>query len=220
MSCCALGLYLMTGRCECSVGYGGDATTSTGCVACAKGLYKTTFGNIACTKCMDGATTPGTASSALSQCQCADANGLLSDGKCLCKAGYSGNAAGGSCVNCASGTYKKDAGNNNCLNCPVGTTCPGGPSFSINPGFQLTGESTVKPPTLAWVKMPSAGGHTATGAGLQPFSVSLLLSDGSLAKEVGGTECLVTTYQVSCVIVCMHRKLQRMVSLLRQIPKR
>ena len=110
----------MTGRCECSVGYGGDATTSTGCVACAKGLYKTTFGNIACTKCMDGATTLGTASNALALCQCADANGLLSDGKCLCKEGYSGNAAGGSCVKCASGTYKTAAGNTVCTACIAG----------------------------------------------------------------------------------------------------
>ena len=45
-----------TGRCECSAGYGGDATVaSVGCSPCGSGAYKETRGNTQCTSCPMGA---------------------------------------------------------------------------------------------------------------------------------------------------------------------
>ena len=45
-----------TGRCECSPGYGGDATVAgVGCLPCGSGAYKENRGNTQCTSCPMGA---------------------------------------------------------------------------------------------------------------------------------------------------------------------
>ena len=44
-----------TGRCECSAGYGGDATVAgVGCSPCGSGAYKENRGNTQCTSCPMG----------------------------------------------------------------------------------------------------------------------------------------------------------------------
>ena len=61
-----------TGRCECSAGYGGDATNpSIGCSACGTTSYKSDVGNTQCTTCPAGASIAGGGMNATSSDSCA-----------------------------------------------------------------------------------------------------------------------------------------------------
>lgn len=108
-------------QCLCIAGHQRNADEEV-CEECPHGFYKpaTVLTRAPCTPCPERATTPDTASTLLSQCQCEPGSVL----------------SGAECVSCAAGTFKSFRDNSTCSLCPVGfiaeeravncTQCPHG----------------------------------------------------------------------------------------------
>ena len=122
--------------CRCDPGFTGDAGSGSGdittwseqalCTACPVGSYKPAFGAAACTPCGPHTATPAGASTARSECLCAelyeDSAALggpdVPGGACVpsCVEGMTG--AGGVCAMCESGKFKASRGAASCQTCP------------------------------------------------------------------------------------------------------
>ena len=119
---------LSTDRCECSAGYGGDATVGTiGCSACGTSAFKVAAGNTQCTSCPSGAMISDGAVNATNteSCVCplhSTVNSDMSD--CECNAGYGGDGSKAlvGCSVCGTSAFKGDVGNTQCTPCPSGST--------------------------------------------------------------------------------------------------
>jgi hypothetical protein len=92
--------------CVCNAGYTDlqqNGGLSGKCTACAVGKYKATQGPDPCQTCPLGSTNSLSASTSVTQCECA--------------AGYT--SVSGSCQACAADTYKAEIGNCACISCPA-----------------------------------------------------------------------------------------------------
>ena len=110
MACSDENAVLTGGKCVCKAGYTYSSSQKK-CVPCAKGTYKTSAGNGACTAC-SCSTTTGTGSTNKSQCSVKQHTGCSKDsdcpgsqtctisgckGVCGCRSGYSYNSRTGKC---------------------------------------------------------------------------------------------------------------------------
>ena len=109
-------------RCECSAGYGGDATVYVvGCSGCGTSAFKGEVGNAPCTPCPPGSVinntdlSNGLAATSIEQCYCDIGTVVIaSEGNltfsCGCDSGYFGRGGEGTCQACPRGTYKGEPG--------------------------------------------------------------------------------------------------------------
>ncbi|QDZ22951.1 hypothetical protein A3770_09p54690 [Chloropicon primus] len=124
----------VSGRCECSAGYGGDATNSLiGCSPCGILAYKGDMGNTQCTPCPGGSSVSGGVTNATdsSSCGCGiNAEMNVATGRCECSAGYGGDATNSliGCSPCGILAYKGAKRNAQCTPCPAGSSVSGGVS--------------------------------------------------------------------------------------------
>ena len=166
-----------TGRCECSAGYGGDATNAgIGCSACGSFAFKANHVNGACTPCPSGASILSGVVNATNSdsCQCG-ANAVLNDedGICECMLGHGGDAAKGNigCSVCGVNGYKAETGNRDCNPCPVGS--------AIQEGV-----------TAVSVKECSCGdGTVVVGDGSDSSTVMCECAVGYFGSSAGATGC-------------------------------
>ena len=104
-----------TARCECSAGYGGDATVaSVGCSPCGASSHKEDVGNTGCTPCALGAGISGGISNAVDpdSCECPIRSILNVDSHiCECLSGHGGDATNSNvgCSVCGNGAFKGEA---------------------------------------------------------------------------------------------------------------
>ena len=108
--------------CACKPGFSVEVDGS--CVECVEDTYKTLNGNFACIQCPTHSSTATLTGQVI--CTCNVGFGFVPDD-------------GGSCVECASGTYKDDSTNSACTSCQQDSNAPAGSvdstQCSCNIGF-------------------------------------------------------------------------------------
>lgn len=161
-------------QCVCAAGYFRSASV---CEACAIGSWRSWTQHddapddeAACTQCAEGSTTTANASSTADACkvclgsvaasgECVPCGAHASSGgagACECDAGFSlGN---GTCVTCASGSFKSLLGNHACAPCPTGTQGAAEARVRLN-------ESCVGCPANTYWEAPEAGEGEGAEAG-------------------------------------------------------
>ena len=179
------------GRCECSAGYGGDATVaSVGCTACGTSSYKSSMGNTQCTSCPAGSSIEDGDTDATSSDSCVcGPNAELDTGadRCECVAGHGGDATNPSvgCSACGTSSYKADVGNAPCTSCPAGSSIADGDTDATSSDSCVCGVNSDLNTETGRCECQAGHGGDATNpsVGCMPCGTS------SYKSGVGNAQC-------------------------------
>jgi hypothetical protein len=138
--------------CVCNAGYTKNdqlGQQHSICTACAVGKYKATQGPASCQTCPSGSTNSLSASTSVTECECA--------------AGYT--SVSGSCQACAADTYKAEIGNGACISCQANSASAqasiSNTNCLCNAGYTQNGQQCTACPAGAYKTSPGSAPCTS-----------------------------------------------------------